>query len=107
MGMVYRSLLPVSASLSVKRENAISLPSGEMATSSLPDSLQIGESTSPGVRSFGSPPAAGIVQMWLRLPSTQESQRRNGRSVTTRTFTGSASRERCSFSLQATSAQPG
>src|SRR5215471_8821092 len=104
-GMTYRSLFPVSASFSVYFEKQISLPSGEMATSSAPSSVQMGESALPGVRSRASPPSAGTAKIWLYLPSTHSSHRRNGICVITRDLTGLSLRAFSAFSLHAMSAQ--
>src|SRR3989338_7888412 len=87
---------------------AIVRPSGDQANSSAPPNGFGGLSASaPFMTSIGLPPPAGQTKRWLRLPSSQVSQWRNGSRVYSFAFTGLASASWSRFAVQARSGQSG
>src|SRR5215813_1084381 len=84
----------------------ISFPSGVNEYGSVPPRDQVGQSDSPGVRSLGAPPVAGMTNTCLRFPSSQEDQCRAKRWSITRAFTLLAARSSAFFRLHASMAAP-
>src|SRR5256885_17172582 len=88
--------------------NAIDLPSGDQANSSVPPNGFVGLSASaPFMMSTGATPLIGRTKMWLRFPSSQASQCRNISLVYTRALTGLSLFSLSRFAVHSRSVQSG